>query len=170
MIVYNRKKRAQFYEEQKAIHQNAIYKAQQSIAAGTATEAELEFIQRENEHDTYLAEKAREKAAKKGIFRRGKEWLFSGLSNEEDSIAEQTSSPEAFVKEELQRGQERTSDVLRSLEDKKNNLQDKAKQAFADEKERQRIGGPLDRLASPTTATDAEQPKAGGWTSWMIRK
>lgn len=163
MIVYNRKKRAQFFQEQKAIHQNAIHKAQQSIAAGTATEAELEFIQREKEHDAYLADKAREKAAKKGIFRRGREWLFSGLSNEEEGARE-------FVKEEVDRGREKGSEVLRSLEGEKERLQDKAQQAFADEKERQRIGGPLNRLAGSSTVVEPDQPKSGGWTSWMIRK
>ena len=170
MIIYNRKKRAQFYEEQKALHQNAIYKAQQSIAAGTATEAELEFIQREKDHDAYLAEKAGEKAAKKGFFRRSKEWLFSGLSNEDEAVTERPPLAQTFVKEEMHRGQERTSEVVRSLESKKDQLQDKAKQAFAEEKERQRLGGPLDRLADSTSAANKEQPKSGGWISWMRGK
>lgn len=172
MIVYNRKKRAQFFEEQKAIHQNAIYKAQQSISAGTATEADIEFIKREEEHDAYLAEKAREKAAKKGIFRRGRDWLFSGLSNDDEQpAAEPTTATEGFVKDELHRGQEKSSEILKSLEDRKTRISDNARQAFADEKERQRVGGPLDRLVTPASSSDSEQPKSGGgWTSWMIRK
>jgi len=169
MIVYNRKKRAQFFAEQKAIHQNAIHSAQQSIASGTATEAELEFLQREKDHDLYLADKAKEKAAKKGMFKRGKEWLFSGLSNEDDGAREEEKVKE-FVREEVHTGQEKASEVLRSLEAKKERVQDKAKQAFADEKESQRTGGPLDRLATPSPAGESEQPRSGGWTSWMIRK
>lgn len=172
MIVFNRKKRAQFYEEQKAIHQNAIYKAQQSLAAGTASESDLEFLQRETEHDSYLAEKAKEKAARKGIFRRGKEWLFSGLSNEEDHTAvENTVAASGLVKDEIHRGQEKAGDVLRALEDKKSQFSDKAKQAFADEKERQRSGGPLDRLAAGSAeGVEPIQSKSGGWTSFMTKR
>lgn len=169
MIVYNRKKRAEFFAEQKAIHQNAVHKAQQSIASGTATVDEIEFLEREKNHDQYLAETARQKAAKKGIFQRGKEWMFSGLSNGEEEISKAAESAEEFVKEEVHRGQEKTSDALRAMEDKKTQLSDKAKQAFADEKERQRTGGPLDQLAAGTT--DSEPSKSGGgWTSFMIRK
>lgn len=169
MMVYNRKKRAQFFEEQKAVHRNAVFKAQEAILAGSATEQDVEFIQREEQHDAQVAEKARAKAAKKGIFKRGKEWLFSGLKIDEDEAdtRAETSKDESFV----QKVDDRQSRVITALGEQKTEFADKAKQAFADEKDKQRTGGPLDRLGTAPNSDVAEQPKSGGgWTSFMTRR
>lgn len=171
MMIYNRKKRAQFSEERKALHANAIYSAKQAMEAGTATEEQIKFINREDEHTARLEALARAKAEKKGIFTRGKEWLFSGLKNEEEGedvgSSERRLGYEALSEEDDMLG-ERESDIVRAIENKKLAIANKAKQAFADEKERQRTGGPLDRLG--TKSGDEEQPKSGGWTSFMGRR
>lgn len=172
MMIYNRKKRAQFFEEQKAIHQNAVYRAKQSIAAGVASEADIEFIKREEEHDVVLAEIAQKKN-KKGIFKRGKEWLFSGLKkDEEDNEGVESGNNEGYdaVIQETDGRSGRPSEVIKALGEQKTQFADKAKQAFANEKERQESGGPLDRLGTSTKPVDAEQPKSGGWTSFMTRR
>jgi hypothetical protein len=174
MMIYNRRKRAQFFEEQKAIHQNAIYVARQAISAGTATEEQIKFINREEEHDAQLAAMAREKAAKKGVFKKTTEWLFSGLKKEEEGddvgSSERRLGYEGLSEEDDGMGT-RESDIVRAIEDRKERIADKAKQAFADEKERQRTGGPLDRIGtSSDTTSSAEQPKSGGWTSFMRRR
>lgn len=170
MMIYNRKKRAQFFEEQKAIHQNAIYRAREAITAGIATEEDIKFIKREEEHEVDLAERARAKAAKKGVFTKGKEWLFAGLKKEEEGSdlgsSEKRLGFESLSEEDDGLG-ERESDIVRAIEDKRSAFAGKAKKAFAEEKERQRSGGPLDRIG--TLSQPDEKPKSGGWTSFMTR-
>jgi len=174
MMIYNRRKRAQFFEEQKAIHASAVHRAKEAIALGTASEEDIKFITREEEHDAQL----RAKAEKKGIFGKTKEWLFSGLKKEEEGddvgSSERRLGYEALSEEDDTLG-ERESDIIRAIEEKKMEVQDKVKRAFADEKERQRTGGALDRLgteaerAAENTARD-DRPKSGGWTSFMTRR
>ena len=77
---------------------------------------------------------------------------YEALSEEDDSLGE------------------RESDIVRAIEEKKLAIAAKAKQAFAEEKERQRTGGPLDRLGMETEGNTVEPPKGGGWTSWMTRR
>ena len=173
MMVYNRKKRAQFFEEQKLIHRNAVLKAKEAIEFGSASEADIEFVQREEQHDAQVAEAARAKAAKKGIFKRGKEWLFSGLKKDEEDVETLADGKkeryESVLHEAGGRG-ESTSEVIKATGEQKTQFADKAKQAFADEKDKQRSGGPLDRLGTSTKLEDTEQPKSGGWTSFMTRR
>jgi Cytochrome oxidase c assembly len=170
MMLYNRRKRAEFYQEQKALKENAIQSARLAIASGEASEEQIKFIQREDEHDTQLTAAAKAKAGKKGIFKTGKEWLFSGLKNEEEGEDVGTSERrlwyEALSEEDDSLG-ERESDIVRAIEEKKMAIAAKAKQAFADEKERQRSGGPLDRLG---IESDGEAPKSGGLSSWISRR
>ena len=175
MIIHNRKKRAEFFAEQKAVHQSAVHKAKDLISRGTASEEDIKFIQREAEHDVFLAEQERLKAAKKGVFTRGKEWLFSGLKNQEEGddlgSSEKRLGYESLSEEDDGLG-ERESDVVRAIEDRKLALAENAKQAFADEKQRQRTGGPLDRIGTDASNSNSDeaQPKAGGWTSFMSRR
>lgn len=185
MMIYNRKKRAQFYEEQKARHASAMHTARNAIANGIATEEQIKFIHREEEHDAELAAFAKAKREKKGIFGKSKDWLFSGLKKEEEGedvgSSERRLGYEGLSEEDDSLG-ERESDIVRAIEEKKIALANKAKQAFADERERQRSGGPLDRVGTaqeksakpekPITGTfdnEDEKPKSGGWTSFFVR-
>jgi hypothetical protein len=173
MMIYNRRKRAEFYEEQKALKENAVRSARLAIAAGVASEDQINFIRREEEHDEQLEAAAKAATTKKGIFKRGKEWLFSGLKNEEEGedvgSSESRLGYEALSEEDDSLG-ERESDIVRAIEEKKIVIAAKAKKVFAEEKERQRSGGPLDRLGTKAEGGNREPPKTGGWTSWMSRR
>lgn len=159
MVRYNRKKRTEFFAEQKARYDAAVHHANTAIQSGTATEAEIDFIQGHNEEqariDAFLA--------KKGIFKRASEWMFSGLKKEEQGSD--------IGAGEAPTGHETSSAVNDSLTGKAikdtTDLKGTAKQAFADEKEKQRTGGPLDRLG---TSTENPPPRSGGWTSFMTRR
>ncbi|QSZ35383.1 hypothetical protein DSL72_008253 [Monilinia vaccinii-corymbosi] len=169
MMVYNRKKRAEFFVEQKMKYAMALESAQEAAAAGSATEAQIEFLNREKERaeKTKLAEEAKKKS---GPWKKSTEWLFSGLKKEEEGddvgTSERRLGHEALSEEDDDFGA-RESDVIRAIEEKKMAIQDKAKSAFEAEKERQKKGGPLDRIG---TGGEEEKPKSGGWTSFMIRR
>ncbi|KAH8808543.1 cytochrome oxidase c assembly-domain-containing protein [Xylogone sp. PMI_703] len=171
MILWNRRKRAEFFAEQRAAKEAALYSARQAVEAGTATVDQIEFVKLQDEHQAVLEKAAQEKANKKGIFTRTKELFFSGLKKEEEGDDVGTSEArlgyESLSEEDDAMG-ERESDVLRAIEEKKLALQSKAKEAFAKEKERQVSGGPLDRLGTAAegqgiaTAADG-QKSGGGW-------
>jgi hypothetical protein len=179
MMLYNRKKRAQFYQEQKALHASAIETARNAIASGTATEEQLKFIKREEDHDAELEAFAKAKREKKGILTKSKDWLFSGLKKEEEGedlgSSERRLGYEALSEEDDVLG-ERESDIVRAIEEKKMAITVKAKQAFADEKEKQKSGGPLDRLGTAVQKpadsqwAEDEKPQSGGWTSFFVRR
>jgi hypothetical protein len=101
--------------------------------------------------------------------------LFSGLKKEEEGddvgSSERRLGYEAMSEEDDTFG-ERESDIVRAVEDKRTAIAEKAKQAFRDEKEKQRTGGPLDRLGTETEGVEVgdQKPKSGGWTSFMTRR
>ena len=178
-MIYNRRKRAQFYEEQKGLYAAAVHNARLAIEQGTASEEDVDFIRREEE-ETSQIEKIKAdttaKAAKKGILAISRDWLFSGLKNEEEGddigSSERRIGYESLSEEDDVMG-ERESDILRAVENKKQSVERKVKKAFTDEKERQRSGGPLDRLGTSATGSmgsEDERPKSGGWTSFMTRR
>jgi hypothetical protein len=175
MIVYNRKKRAQFYQEQKAIHESALYNARQAIASGTATDAQIDFIKMEDDYRAKV-EAFKNKKAEPGPIGKAKNWLFSGLKNEEEGedvgSSERRLGYEALSEEDDSMG-ERESDIVRAVEDKKMAIQEKAKRAFAQEREAERTGGPLDRLGTAAetpavTPASEGQPKSKSWSSWVM--
>jgi hypothetical protein len=176
MIIHNRKKRREFYQEQKAMHASAIENARKKIESGIATEEDVKFITMEDAHAAEIAAAAKAKAEKKGVFTKSKEWLFSGLKKEEEGddvgTSERRLGYEALSEEDDGLG-ERESDIVRAIEEKKMGIADKAKKAFEKEKENQRTGGPLDRLGhqpktieAKSNKTEEEQPTSRGWGSW----
>ena len=175
-MIYNRRKRAEFFAEQKAKHEIAIYDAKVAMEYGNATEAQLEFIKRENAEQARVDALRREKQQKPGMFKRASAWLFSGLKEEEEGddvgSSEARLGYEALSEEDDTLG-ERESDIVRAIEEKKMAFKERAKQVFADEKERQDTGGPPDRLRSsdhPSHSREDAQKSEGGWTSFMTRR
>ncbi|CAG8956009.1 hypothetical protein HYFRA_00008865 [Hymenoscyphus fraxineus] len=174
MMIHNRRKRREFIAEQQALHTSALRTAQLAIDHGTASEEQIKFMDRERQYHADLEAEKAARAARGGIFKRSKDWMLSGLKKEEQGddvgTSEQTWGYDGQSKEDDSLGL-RESDPVRAMEDTQSALTDKAKQAFADEKERQRSGGPLDRIGTKTADEDSDQqPKSGGWTSFMVRR
>ncbi|ESZ96291.1 hypothetical protein SBOR_3346 [Sclerotinia borealis F-4128] len=161
MMVYNRKKRAEFFAEQKFKYAMALQSAQEAAAFGSATESQTEFLKREQEREDKVKMVAEAKKNKSGPWKKSKEWLFSGLKKEEEGddvgTSERRLGYEALSEEDDGFGA-RESDVLRAIEEKKMAIKDKTKSALEAEKERQRKGGPLDRMG---TEGEEEKPKSG---------
>lgn len=86
MMIHNRSKRAQWFTEQKARHSAAVYSARLNIENGTATETEIDFIDREEAEEARVQEFLAKKAAKKGVFRTVKEWMYSGMKTGEEGL------------------------------------------------------------------------------------
>ena len=172
MIIYNRKKKAEYYAEQKAIAIAALHSAEEALAAGTATEEQLQILIRENripspssinsgsqptigeQTDFGKAQAAANQAAStiaketKGVWATAKSWVFAGLKNEDDAEdPTETFGYEGTSEDDDVMG-ERSSDIARAVAAKKAELEFKAKQALEKEVARERGGGPLDRLGT----------------------
>jgi hypothetical protein len=165
MMIYNRRKRADFFVEKKARYEAAVNTAKTAIRAGNATEAQLAFMERLSSEDARIEALEAEKAQKKGFIKRGTEWLFSGLKKEEQGDGE--------IDREASSERDTSGRVGNSLSGKVIQdtmaLEGRAREAFASQKEKQQIGGPLDRLGT-TADNTTEAPKSGGWMSFWARK
>lgn len=166
MMIYNRRKKAEFFAEQKAMHMSKLHDAQMAIKAGTASEEQVHFIQQERMLD---AEDAAKKA-RKGAWARSKEWLFSGLKKDdvaEEQVNKIQDSAKNFANEAESALRESKSSILQAVGERKDEVRTQAKSALETEKERQRHGGPLDRIGA---SDEPPQSSGGGWTSFMTRR
>ncbi|KAM3066903.1 hypothetical protein ACMFMG_007049 [Clarireedia jacksonii] len=174
MMIFNRRKRTEFFAQQKFKYEMALKQAREAHELGMATESQLEFLNKEREHQEKVKQWEEERK-KKGIWARSKAWLFSGMKKEdvgEDYGISEKGMGYKSLSEEDNTPSERESDVLRALEDKKLGLQEKARKAFEEEKARERNGGLLDRIGTDAERSASEQEKShksSGWTSWMVR-
>lgn len=196
MIIYNRRKRRDYFTEQSALHKTRLAEAKEAATRGAADEDQMLLINRERAADE--AERAR--LAKKGVFKRTKEWLFSGLKNEEEGVgggilgvlgeeglrkmgAEAEGETSTDTGAVHSAAGEKMANVTggpdgRPLLGRPDGPESKSQIIKAvDAKRRQaervleRQGtqeGPLDRLAENTASSSTGS--RGGWTSWVTGK
>lgn len=186
MMIHNRRKRAEYFAEQKALHSSALFEAQKALRDGIASEEQHQLVEDEFKH----MQMVKETKSRPGMFKRGTEWLFSGMKKQDD-VAGALVSDELFKSAAVDSTEsaaiiptrdtvkEESSQVLMAVEDKKNSVKSSAKAAFEKERELQKAGGPLDRLGNAAEGPYAEggqyasaevKKSGGGWTSFMTRK
>ncbi|RKF81668.1 hypothetical protein GcM3_033022 [Golovinomyces cichoracearum] len=78
MIIYNRKKKAEFFEEQNAKLNLAIHTARKAVQDGTASEAQIKLIKMEDDRQASLQSGTQ----KESILSKCKNLLFSGLEKD----------------------------------------------------------------------------------------
>jgi hypothetical protein len=171
MVIYNRKKRAEYYAQQQALQAAAVNEAETAISQGIASQEQQALLNKESKIIRHV-EEAKKSANSPGMFARSKAWLFSGLKKEEEGddygTSERRLGYEATNEEDDMMG-ERESDIIRAIEDRKAEVQQKAKAILDKERQLQRTGGPLDRIGASNLPSE-DSPKAGGWTSFMTRR
>ncbi|KFZ06581.1 hypothetical protein V501_07277 [Pseudogymnoascus sp. VKM F-4519 (FW-2642)] len=165
MMIYNRRRRREYFAEQKALTEAATQDAAVALRSGTATAEQLKLLEQQRGQAAVAAE-MRQKAAEmrearaaalvlaekeegKGIMASATGWLFKGLKTEDRPEV----GYENLVDERGVQG-----GVTRAVE---------ARRAEVAATEREANGGPLDRLG---TEEESEEGKKGGWTSFMTRK
>jgi hypothetical protein len=194
MMIHNRRKRREYFAQQKALHDAAVYEAQTALRHGTANAEQLALI--ENEEMTRRVVEAREaeklQAAKDGVFARTKSWLFEGLKREDGAVGTDVREDEEGMTrrtehEERMRmmaagmgtapGEEsegmsemgRESTILRAVEEQNVGVRGKMEDAMKREGERERSGGMLDQLGM-SGDSGGETPKQGGWMGFTSRR
>jgi len=182
-MIYNRRKRAEYFAEQKAL----LRSAQEAEQLGAPlTPAQLDVLAQEAAADAAI------KAAKgiststdspdtiekrPGVLTRSRDWLFSGLKKD-DAATEGADSDKTFADEVSSQFQKpnggQGSEILRAVDEKKKAIGTEAQSLFEDEKQRQRTGGLLDRLgtdsapvASAAAAMSGKEPTKSGNSGWF---
>jgi len=167
MVVYNRRKKKEWLNDQREMHAKKLVLAYQAATAGTATEDQMLLINQERAHRE--AEHARRN--KPGIFKRAKGYVYSGLSMEEPkggklgaasggasaglgaNAAEERAAPALNV---ASQGSGQGRGVLEAVEDARRQ----------GGKARPRIrGGMLDQLGDNIATAASQNSKS--WTSWI---
>lgn len=163
-MIYNRRRKREYFAEQKALTESLVQDASVALRSGTATAEQLKLLEQQRGQAAVAAEmrakveelrEARASAAapakeveevKKGIVAQATGWLFKGLKSED--------RPEVGYGNVAEEREERGG-VVRAVEARR-----------AEEQERQGGGGPLDRLGRE----EEKEEGKGGWTSFMTRK
>ncbi|KAK5128342.1 hypothetical protein LTR85_003010 [Meristemomyces frigidus] len=163
MLLHNRRRRNEWLAEQQAKSARDLAEARGAQATGTATEDQVLLINRERA----AREAAEVKKNRPGMFKRTTNWLFSGLSTEEQkggrlgaaAVAGSAAIAPAAVSEAS--GQQHDRSMLQAVEDK-----DEAHRRPGEKLEEivRPAGGPLDRQAQHTLDT-----VTGASRSWISR-
>ena len=176
MIVYNRRKKREWYAQQREIYSRSLAEATVAEERGQATEDQLDFLNRE-----YQIQEA-EKRQKGRLWTRLKEGLF-GAGDEEVVNIERLKSSDLINSRPKNKKLEGSSEVVtaaggavggvvQAVEDARREQRQQAVDAES------RPGGPLDQLASYPTKTSASSSssslsssssssKSGRVSSWL---
>ena len=164
-MIYNRRKKREYFAEQKAMQDAALQDAEVALRSGRASVEQIALLEQTKgkaaiaEVNERAKEAMREGAAKavsaveaekKGILASTTGWLFKGLKKEDTGAAELV---------EFENSEDERVGAQSGLE--------KAVEARrAEMAARERDGGPLDRLGTKEEKGNG----GGGWTSFMTRK
>lgn len=166
MLLHNRRRRNEWFAEQRAKSARELAEARQAQASGFATEDQMLLINRER-----AAEEAAEaKKNRPGVFKRTSDWLFSGLSKEEQkggrlgaaaAAANASNSAAELLTDEQVSGQRHDRSVLQVVEEK---VDANRRQGERVEEVVRPLGGPLDQQAA--LAADAIISTSKSWAFW----
>ena len=154
--------------EKKAAYAAGLIVSRKAIEEGTANQAQIDLVAYDDAETERQARLQEEKQAKKGRWwRNTKTMLFGGLKKEEDHDAiAKLAGADGLVGDAGQDGNE-----LQAVEETGHNFKNQARQAFADEKERERTGGPLDQLGTQPEESEFTKDEAAAakksWTSYL---
>jgi hypothetical protein len=171
MILYNRKKRREFYAEKSAERQKDLVLAREAFTRGHANEDQILLLNQERA----AQEAALEKKNKPGVFKRARDWMFSGLSNEEIGAPNETVTVESLSEKKgiAEQAAERVG--LASAEGSANTGRGLGILKAVDESRRagekiipQSSGGHLDQLGEETAGAAKKSTKS--WTEWALKK
>jgi hypothetical protein len=196
MVVYNRRKRNEWYVVQQELHKRDLLAARQAMSQGTADEDQILLINQERLREEVEAEKVQ----KKGMFTKAKENLFGTEKKEEKrggtmgitgiTGREQTEELGVVkaVQEKVAEGKEKARSNLTAAYGNQggSSPDDKQMQVLLLEQQKNKqlimaggttgqssnpktvAGGPLDQLGEKTAESASKATKS--WTDWALRR
>ncbi|KAF2813861.1 uncharacterized protein BDZ99DRAFT_409985 [Mytilinidion resinicola] len=150
MIVYNRRKKREFFAEQQAKHAKELGMARIAAAEGSADENQILLLNRER-----AAEEAEvAKQNRKGFFKSTLQYLYGNPEQQKEAEQNAAKTPSELVEGLREEVHEKTGNlgIMKAVEESRKE-QPSSK------------GGPLDELADNAASSTAASTK--GWTSWI---
>ncbi|QDS75587.1 hypothetical protein FKW77_006221 [Venturia effusa] len=171
MIVYNRRKRNEWYVVQQELHKRDLLAARAAMSEGTANEDQILLLNQERLREEAEAEKLQ----KKGMFAKAKESIFGTEKKEEkrggtmgitgitgitgrDTQKEDLGVVKA-VQEKVAEGKEKVKSLDVRPADQ-NAVQAHAPKTIS--------GGPLDQIAEKVAESASKTTKS--WADWILRR
>lgn len=153
MIVYNRRKRAIYHEDQEREQAKILQLARDAVAEGTASPAQTALVEGIREEEEAMERKNAERKFGSRIL-----WWLHGDWKEDKELKEQRK----LAIQDAQRQQ-----MEQATKNQELGVTQALQEARANASAQPTVGGPLDQAAA-NAATSAE--KTGkGWLGWMFR-
>jgi hypothetical protein len=152
MVVYNRRKRALFFEQQEKEQAKILELARAAVANNTASPAQAALVRGIAEEEALMAEKvAKRKFGSKILF-----WLHGDYKEDEDLKHQRK-----LAAEELARAQGESSaglGITQAVQDARTNASIQTPRTVQ--------GGPLDQAAA--NAVSSAEKTSKGWLGWAL--
>ena len=159
MLLHNRRRRNEYLAEQQAKSAKVLADARGAVTLGTVTEDQMLLINRARA----AQEAAEAKKNRPGVFKRTTNWLFSGLSTEEQKggrLGAAAATGSSVIAQAVQPpAQQHERGILQAVEDK---VEANRRQVEKVQEVILPFGGPLDRQAQHALDT-----VKGTSTSWL---
>ncbi|OCK83355.1 hypothetical protein K432DRAFT_322477, partial [Lepidopterella palustris CBS 459.81] len=159
MIVYNRRKRREFYAEAAKKHEEELALARIALGRGTADENQMLLLNRERAVEESLQAKKG-----KGFFKETLGFIYGKPEDEEakkqKTTAEGGETSKEITKRKAQEAREGL-EILKAVEESRRDV----KPAQSSIQASTTAGGPLDRIADEATTSASKNAKS--WTSWV---
>jgi len=163
MLLHNRRKRNEWLQDQQHKTAVEVEEARKAVAQGSVTEAQMLLLNRERAAQE--AEAARK--ARKGIFTRAKEAVYSSVSNEEKrggQIMSEVQTPQEILP--IQPQTKLTANIPVDINtDDFSSVSQLLNPSQGTIQSRQITGGVLDRQAQATL--NGLKSKTATWTRWI---
>lgn len=156
-MVYNRRKRAIYFEDQEREQAKILGMARDAVAAGSATPAQTALVEGIAEEERLMEIKKAERKLPSRML-----WWLHGDWNEDKALKEQRRlAVEDFQKKEMESG-EQAGSVTQAV-------QAMQEQRFNAPPPPPTTGGPLDEQAAKATAFAEKtvQKASSGWFGWL---
>jgi hypothetical protein len=155
MIVYNRRKKREYFLEQQAKHAADLATARMAAESGSADENQILLLNRERAaQEAEVAKKNR-----KGIFKSTLQYLYGNPEEKEAVAAAAAKNPSELVEGLKEEALEKANNlgIMKAVEESR---QPQAPPLVE--------GGPLDQLAENAASSATASTK--GWTSWITSR
>jgi len=152
MVVYNRRKRAIFFEDQEIEQAKILALARSAVLQGSASPAQQALVEGIREEEEAMELKKAERKLHSRIL-----WWMHGDWKEEKALKEQR----ALAVQDFKKAEADGTGVTQAIKEARAN----AGLPIRDQNETT-VGGPLDRVASEATTAAKETSK--GWLGWVM--
>ncbi|TQS37997.1 hypothetical protein Golomagni_01505 [Golovinomyces magnicellulatus] len=163
MIIYNRKKKAEFFEEQKAKLNLAIHTARKAVQDGSATEAQIKLIKMEDDRQASLNPGTQ----KESILSKCKNLLFSGL--EKDGEDDQELNDKNLLNKDRTSIQKQSYPTS-TIDEKPIVIASKTTREFSEDRKRLSAKNSLSEETSEIRSKNDTENKSNSWKSWIFGK